>query len=139
MVPIFGGAGADCEESDTIEACALDATGCIGGCTAESAHLLASFVGCFEKNFSEGSTPPCFPKDATRCAFEVGLSAGIDRCLKSPERQKVAADWIAAAAAAADPKFFPTVLIDGEMDSDKAQNATQLQEALCAAGVSAAC
>ena len=48
FVPLPGGGSAECQQSDGIDACAIYAAGCIGGCTGASAATLGKFAGCFE-------------------------------------------------------------------------------------------
>ena len=137
MVPCAGGGGSACELSDVIEACALDATGCLGGCSGEAAAKLGSFVGCFEHNFNESHTPVCVPADVDKCTAQAGIKDEHDRCMQSPGRRASAASYIAAQTKAANPRFFPTVLVAGKHANP--QNSTTLKSVLCDAGVKAAC
>ena len=48
FVPLPGGGSAACQQADGVDACAIYAAGCIGGCTGASAATLGKFAGCFE-------------------------------------------------------------------------------------------
>ena len=140
MIPCAGGGGPACEQSDVIEACALDATGCVGGCTGEAALKLSKFVGCFEHNFTEGGPgATCVPADAAKCTAYAGIADEHAACMSSSSRKKQVADWGAIETASAKLHFFPTVKIDGKMDGSKAQDPTKLRSELCKAGLAAAC
>ena len=144
FLPVPGGGGKDCERADVFEACAIDATNCVGGCTGKTARQLAGFVSCFEHSFNESSREHnCDIRFdvGTKCAVAAGIHAGMETCLASPDRQKKVTAWINATQAAASPKiqFWPWVHVNGKLDSDAAQNTTNLKKELCTAGLKAAC
>lgn len=139
IVPCAGGGGSACELADKYEACALDATNCIGGCTGDAALTLTTFISCFEHRFNESSKQVCHPEDGPKCAAKAGITSDLNKCMNSPSRYQKVAQWIETKTKEAHLNFFPTVKIGGKMDGDKAQNSTQLKSELCAQGVKAAC
>ena len=134
FVPIPGGGSAACQQSDGVDACAIYAAGCIGGCTGKAAETLAAFAGCFEGTFTEHN---CYPERAPPCVTSSGLNqSAYDECSADPSgpaRQAVDA-WIATVP---DPRGYPYVTLDGVRAS--VGRADMMAAALCKAGVQAAC
>jgi len=138
-------------QCNIIEACALHATDCLGGCTGVAAHKLVSFLGCFVA----GEHPPaasvveegahaaegtCTPNAKGKCV----ASSGIDRqkhaaCVADKATHKAVMEEVWRKSRKI--QTFPNCKVNGKLlpqEDEKAAEHT-LKTALCKAGASAAC
>jgi len=134
--PLSGGGGVGCVAMDDNEACALDAAGCIGGCTGDALEKIAAFVSCNEKGWHEFL---CTGGDSksSGCVESAGIDAdAYQKCKGDASRIKAIHEQLDAAGAKV--HSFPKVTIAGH-DHSMAQDEASLKQALCKEGVQPAC
>lgn len=137
-----------CPIATDAEACALEAGGCVGGCTGARAAGLATFITCFEKKFS-GRTGECTGSDTqdTPCISSAGIDPAAYAACRADStklnRLRRSID-LARNPNGTIPDTVPDIWIAGESRcpdvwSRKCGSKKGLKKALCDAGVQAAC
>ncbi len=129
-----------CAYGDQVEACALDVTGCLNGCSGDALTKLSSFVTCFEKSWVEMMCDGAKTKAST-CAESSGIDSDkLTQCLSTDSKVKQLEEELSNM----DPgnlRVYPTVKIgtSTKNQGDSSQDPTDLKKALCSQGVTAAC
>ena len=125
--------GVGCAQSDKIEACLLDVTGCQYGCSGPKAQQLLSFVTCLEHPGPEGV---CHPQRQSSCASSAGVDNGaIETCLKDTAKVEAIEKYVTSQSTRI--HSFPHVTINGRIV--RAQDTAGLKQVLCRDGVKSAC
>lgn len=126
-----------CAYADEVEACAVSASKCVGGCSGTALTALTSFLSCFEKGWIEGVCTGAKTKGNT-CVSSAGIdSDAFSTCMSSPSTISDLQKQFAKEGA--NVNMFPKVTINGKDYSDDAQDQSDLDKALCSSGVEAAC
>lgn len=128
--------GVGCGAMDDIEACALDATGCVDGCSGASAQQLSAFVTCLETGWVE-----MFCSGGAKKADTCVAQAKIDKdkfTTCQGDKAKIASIHAHINALGNNVHSFPKVTIGGK-DASNSQDSKSILAKLCSAGVQGAC
>lgn len=136
IYPLSGGSGS-CGAMDDVEACALDATGCVGGCSGDAAKKVTAFISCLEQGWSENNCPGGDAKGRT-CLQTADIDAdAYDKCRADSTHISDIHRFIDDAGSFV--TMFPKVIIGGHSSMFPPEAPDEIREALCDAGVTAAC
>jgi len=128
--------GIGCKAMDDIEACALDATNCVDGCTGASAQQLGAFVTCLEIGWVEMLCSGGAKKGDTCIETAKIDKSKFASCKTDQSKIQNIHDHINSVGK--NVHSFPKVLIDGK-DASQAQDSKSILQKLCSVGVQAAC
>ena len=132
-------------ECNIIEACALHASGCIGGCAGARAKKLAAFLGCFVQGGQLQSSNAtfegkCYPKSKDTCLASSGVDSNkTNVCINTKKQYEAVMAGLARASKHV--QTFPHATVGGKLLPQAPEKADEanLKRALCHAGVNAAC